>query len=72
MDAKLKPPTETAANCQVPDDKLRDGFDAAPPWSDLWQREIASIRRAQRITYLVAGIVAAIALTVMVLPNLLG
>ena len=41
-------------------------------WSDLWQREMAAIKRAQRATYIVAAIIAIVAVVVLILPNLLS
>jgi hypothetical protein len=54
------------------DNSPQASCDAFLSWSDLWQREMASIRRAQRTTYLVAGTVALVAVIIMILPNLLG
>lgn len=40
-------------------------------WSELWQQEIAAIRRTRRTTYIVAGVVAAIAVLIVLLPLLM-
>lgn len=38
------------------------------PWSTVWQREMAAIKRAQRATYIVAIVVAGLAIVVMLIP----
>ncbi|MGE5467257.1 MAG: hypothetical protein ACM3Y9_07530 [Ignavibacteria bacterium] len=81
MDGKITAPDNVSLNCQVCGHfgTTKCSFDETPPapcdaflsWSDLWQREMAAIKRAQRTTYVVAALVAALAVVVMILPNLL-
>lgn len=59
------------SKCSV-DDASDAACDSFLSWSDLWQREMAAIKRAQRTTYLVAAIIAVLAIVVMILPNLIG
>lgn len=42
-----------------------------PAWPGLWQQELAAIRRTRRTTYIVAGLVAVIAVLIVLLPLLL-
>lgn len=80
MDAKVNPTETEGADCHVCGHfgTRQCAFDEAPrcrsflTWTDLWQREMQSIKRAQRTTYLLAGVVALLAIFVMVLPILLG
>ncbi len=39
------------------------------PWSTIWQREMAAIKRAQRVTYMLAAVVAGLAVVVMLIPG---
>lgn len=41
-------------------------------WSELWNREMAAIDRAQRASYTAAGILAVMAIAAIVLPRALG
>jgi hypothetical protein len=40
-------------------------------WSDLWAREAAAIERAQRVTYIAAALLIALAAGAMMLPQML-
>jgi len=85
MDAKTNPidkPTQDGGQqCQVCghfgtskcafDSAQHATCDAFLSWSDLWQREMAAIKRTQRMTYIIAGIVAALAVAIMILPSLI-
>lgn len=41
-------------------------------WSELWNREMVAIERAQRVTYVAAGVLAVAAIAAIVLPKILG
>jgi hypothetical protein len=41
-------------------------------WSELWNREMAAIDRAQRASYTAAGILAVMAVAAIILPRALG
>lgn len=82
MDFNANPIGSESVNCHVCghygtqkcsfDNTPQASCDAFLSWSDLWQREMAAIKRAQRTTYLVAGSVALLAVAIMLVPNLLG
>jgi hypothetical protein len=82
MDTKHAFAKDTGLNCHVCGyfgtakcsfgDEPNAACDSFLSWSDLWQREMAAIKRAQRATYIIAAIIAVVAVVVMILPNLLA
>lgn len=82
MDVKTNSSASTGLSCRVcghfgsekclPDSAPQAACESFLSWADLWQREMAAIKRAQRTTYIVAALVAALAVLVMILPNLIG
>jgi hypothetical protein len=82
MDKDTKLQSDAGLDCQIcghfgtrkcaTDGATHADCEAFLSWTDLWHREMAAIRRTQHATYLVAGIVALLAILIMLLPNLLG
>ncbi|HEX8986552.1 MAG TPA: hypothetical protein VF816_01220 [Rhodocyclaceae bacterium] len=54
------------------DDRTKPDSFAEAAWSDLWHQEIAAIKRSRRTTYLLVGLIAAIACLIVLLPNLVA
>lgn len=47
----------------------REPCDSYLSWSDVWTRETAAIERAQRITYVAAALLIALATAALILPK---
>ena len=50
-------------------DGPRESCDSYLSWSELWTQETAAIERAQRITYVAAALLVAVAAVALVLPK---